>query len=103
MDFDLKSWSETNGFVWSPYSRRDGKPDGDLVCQQGLISKADDGLVAIVSDAVDDDLEALARVSAKRSKLGSGVYAFEFDPAQLNTVSAFMRPWRDQPDIEIWE
>jgi hypothetical protein len=41
MDFDLKTWSETNGFVWSPYQRT-GEIVGDLVCQQGLITVTDD-------------------------------------------------------------
>ena len=109
MEFDLKSWSERNKFVYCPYSRRDGKIDGDVVCEWGIITTADDGLhlVAIVSvDDPDDDepidfIQAIANVSAKRSTLSSGVYAFEFDPAQLDTVGALMRPCRDEPDIKI--
>ena len=70
MDLNLKSWSETNRFVWCPYRRRDGRVDGDVACRQGLITGADDGsgLVAIVSVADDGelcDIEALARVSLR--------------------------------------
>jgi hypothetical protein len=102
MSFHLKSWCETNRFVYCPYTRRDRKPDGDVVCQQGLISIDDGSLVAIVSAGTDDDelfdiVQALARVSLKRLTLDNGVYLFEYNPAQLDNVAALMRPCRDQP------
>lgn len=106
MSFHLKSWCETNRFVYCPYTRRDRKPDGDVVCQQGLISIDDGSLVAIVSAGTDDDelfdiVQALARVSLKRLTLDNGVYLFEYNPAQLDNVAALMRPYITIPSPAV--
>jgi hypothetical protein len=108
MDFDLKSWSETNGFVWCLYTRRDGKADGDLVCQQGTITTDGSRLIAVVSidepsaDEPMDIVQSLAPVSLKRLTLSRNVFAFVFDPTHLGTVAAVMNPCRQPLDEVPW-
>ncbi len=43
MSFDLKSWSEANGFAYSPFGyQHTGKMDSDVICREGLITTSDD-------------------------------------------------------------